>query len=264
MLFSTAVSILLRPSEVRLTKLSSLSLRRRTRCQAVPSATGGEPWKLCVDTLGELLAAWGRSAFMDVVISDNFLRYALVPWSESLINDAERMAFARLTFSRIYGSMADDWVVALDEQRVGQASLASAIDPGLLQALQEVAIGRGVRLRSLRTALGERINRHRRRLRDNEFCFASLEPGRLTLAFHDKDGWLAVRSRRIWADAVERLPAVLRQETAAAGANMGGTLYLVSELPAELLPAEIAEWRLMRLDEPNPVSSPTEEPVSAE
>ncbi|UCH47050.1 MAG: hypothetical protein JSU95_13245 [Betaproteobacteria bacterium] len=251
MLVASSVDVLLRPSEIRVTKRSALSLGLPGRFSSKPVAaeTGVEPWKPCIDALSDVLAGLARTVSLDVVLSDHFLRYALVPWSRNLVADSERLALARLTFSQIYGSMVDDWVVTVGEQKAGQAAFACAMDRGLLQALQELARRRSMRLRSLRTALGERINRHRRRLRQNEFCFASLEPERLTLAFHSKAGWLAVRGRRLAAGAVEQLPAVVRQEAAAAGANQGGDLYLASELPAEALPAEVAGWRLVRLYE---------------
>ena len=250
MLLAAGIHVLLRPSEIRVAKRSALSpgLQRRYSSRPVVPEPDVEPWKAAIDALNDALAGVRRGVSLEAVISDHFLRYALVPWSRNLVADAERLALARLTFSQIYGSMADDWFVAVGEQKVGQAAFASAMDRGLLQALEEAARRRGMRLRSLRTALGERINRHRTRLREKEFCFASLEPGRLTLAFHGMNGWFAVRSRRVDAGCVEQLAAVLRQEAAAAGANEGGALYLASELP-EALPVEVPGWRLVRLRE---------------
>jgi hypothetical protein len=251
MSFSAGLDVLLRPSEIRLVRRSALlgRLGKKVTSRAVVPEAGAEPWRACVEALGGMLETSGATTSMDVVVSDHFLRYALVPWSKDLVRDAERLALAKLTFSQIYGSMADDWVITIGEQKVGRASLACAIDRGLLQAVQAVARQRGVRMRSLRTALVERLNRHRRLLREDEFCFASIETQRLTLAFHGKAGWLAVRSRRVAAVIAEQLADVLKQEAAAAGTREGGTLYLVSESPTESLPAQLAGWRVVRLRE---------------
>ena len=72
----------------------------------VTAEASGEPWRGCVETLGSALSAEHMAGALHVVLSDHFLRYALVPWSENLVADAERLAFARLTLSEIYGSVA--------------------------------------------------------------------------------------------------------------------------------------------------------------
>jgi len=119
-----------------------------------------------------------------------------------------------------------------------------------------MASRRGVRLRSVGAALGERITRHRKALKDAVFCFASLEPGRLTLAFHNESGWIAVRTRRVDNGLAELLPGALKQEAAAAGATEGGTLYLVGESLLELPPTPVPGWKVIRIDEPSSPASP--------
>jgi hypothetical protein len=97
--------------------------------------------------------------------------------------------------------------------------------------------------------LSARINRHRAAFREAEFCLASLEPGRLTLAFHAAAGWLSVRSRRMEGSLAEELPAALKQETTAGAGADGGSLYLVGEELAGLAPFGVPGWRITRLAE---------------
>jgi len=190
-----------------------------------------------------------QHAGVDVWLSDHFVRYALVAWNAGLVGDAERLAFARLAFREIYGSLADTWDLCLAEQPAGEASLAGAIDRALLQALRDTVRGEGARLRSVSPSLSGRINRHRAALKGADFCLASVEPGRLTLAFHADVGWLSVRSRRLDSSAAEELPAMLKQEAAAGAVAEGGTLYLAGEDTTAIASLRVSGWRVARLAE---------------
>jgi len=250
----THIEALVYPDEIWIKRLPAFGSRRTPDARRVPvtAYVDSEPWRASVDVLGEVLGGIGKGASMHVVVSDHFLRYALVPWSENLVADAERLAFAKLTMAETYGNLTEGWTVTVDQQPAGQASFACAMDRGLLQALQDMAARRGARLRSVRTMLGERITRHRAALKDTVFCFASVEAGRLTFAFHGEQGWVAVRTRRLDNGLADLLPGALRQEAAAANAIEGGTLYLVGEALVELPPIVVAGWKVVRINEPAP------------
>jgi hypothetical protein len=208
-----------------------------------------EPWRASVDALDTVLLEAASSASVHLIVSDHFLRYALVPWNENLVDDAERLAFARLALQETFGTISGDWSVALDQQPAGRNSFACAMDRELLQALRDTVSRRRMRLRSVHAALADRINRHRRRMKEQVFCLASLEPGRLTLAFHGEDGWIAVRARRVNGALEDSLASVLRQEAAAVGAVDGGTLYLIAEDTAAPPPFVLHSWQVTPLDD---------------
>ena len=246
--------ILLRPGEVRVMRRSGLLGGRGAgeRAYAVPAARGGadDLWRSSVQRLAEALAETGaRAGSMRVVLSDHFVRYALIPWSADLVTDAEREALARVTFGEVFGPMADTWSIILDEQPAGCPSFGCAVDRGLLQMLQDLGKALRLRLASVAPALADRVNRHRRALRDATFCVASVEPGRLTLAFRHAGAWSAVRSRRVDGAPTDGLAGALMQEAAAGGVPGGGTLYLIGEdlgaLPAFTIPG----WRVVRLSD---------------
>jgi hypothetical protein len=215
----------------------------------VTSAQSEEAWRASVEVLDLALREETTATSVRIVVSDHFLRYALVPWNESLVADSERLAFARLALNEIYGSMAEGWTVTLDQQPAGQPSFVCAMDRDLLQALRGLTDGRGLRLRAVNAALAERIDRHRSALRDQVFCLASLEPARLTLAFRNEAGWLAVRTRRVNGNPLEALSSVLRQEAAAAGAADGGTLYMIVDAATPRSSFSLPSWKVTRLDD---------------
>lgn len=244
----------LRPASVKLVRHAVFPRARMLSTRTVEvepgAASGGpavEPWRASLDTLGVLLREQHTSlGRVEVVLSDHFVRYALIAWSESLVADSERLAFARLAFRDVYGQLADAWDLCLDEQPAGKASFASAVDRALVGGLRDLVSLAGGKLDAVRPALAECLNRHRRALKEPEFCIATAEPGRVSLAFRSRAGWQAVRSRRIEGPLAETLPALLKQEAVAGASPEGGTLYLcAADAPLFTLPG----WRLVRLAE---------------
>jgi hypothetical protein len=248
------------PLEVRLSRRALLrraaQLPHRAPVEAEEGGWAGtEPWRPALAALDDILRRSGASrGALRVVLSDHFVRYALVPWSEELVADRERLAFARLTMRDIYGPDAEDWALCLDQQPAGQASLAAAIDAGLLGALKDVARKHGLRLRAVEPAFSARVQYHRRALKQASFCLVSLEAGRMTLGFRGPQGWEAVRRRRVAGAMGDELSNALRQEVAASGTSANGTLYLAGEELADMPPLSLPGWKVVRLDEPDRAS----------
>jgi hypothetical protein len=216
----------------------------------VEAAGAGEPWRPALSALDDGLRRLGASrGALRVVLSDHFVRYALVPWSEDLVADRERLGFAQVTMREVYGTGAEDWALCVDQQPAGQASFAAAIDRGLLVALDDLAGKHRLRLRAVEPAFSVRVQRHRRVLKQASFCLVSLEPGRMTLGFRGSQGWEAVRGRRSNGAVGDELASVLRQEAAASGTTANGTVYLAGEGLAQVPPFSIPGWKVIRLEE---------------
>jgi hypothetical protein len=244
----------LRPTSVKLLPESAFGSRLfAARAIAVEVAAGGrevapEPWRGAVEALADALREpRGRLARVEVVLSDHFVRYLLVPWSSDLVGDDERLGFARLSFRELYGQVSDAWDLALDEQPAGEASFACAIDRALAVSLREIVTRVGARLAALTPALADCINRHRKALKAQEFCFAVAEPRRISLAFRSRAGWEAVRSRRIDGPLSETLPTLLKQETVVGAAREAGVLYLCADALADAAPFPVPGWRVVQL-----------------
>jgi len=221
-----------------------------------------EPWRASVDALASLLGRGRRrSSGLEVVISSHFVRYALAPWSEKLVGDAERLAFARLAFRDVYGSLVDQWEICLDDQPAGQPALACAIDRELLAALRGAVTGVGARLEAVTPALADCVNRHRRALKAREFCLANVEPGRVTFAFRGRAGWRAVRSRRLEGPLSELLPTLLKQEASASGVQEGGPLYLCAPRGQGDANVLVPGWKVVLLAEADAPPPPIMEPA---
>ena len=243
----------LRPASVSLTRRGG-TLRARAdapRTIAVAAGAGDgadtvEAWRAASEVLGDALRErQARLGRVEIVLSDHFVRYLLIPWSRGLVSDSERLSFARLAFKDLYGTAADSWDLCLDEQPAGRASFAAAVDRALVSSVRDAVARADGQLASLVPNLVDRINRHRSALKARQFCFAAAEPGRASLAFHSGGAWQAVRSRRIDAPLGQALPVLLKQEAVVGEASDSGVLYLCSDaMPA---PGAIPGWQLVHL-----------------
>jgi hypothetical protein len=217
------------------------------------------PWRASVDALASLLS--GARGRVEIIVSNHFARYVLVPWSESLVRDGERLAFARLAFREVYGAPADAWEVCLDDAPAGKPMLASAIDRELLVAIRGLTATSGLSLEAVIPSMADCINRHRRALKKPGFCLTNVEPGRLTFAFWARGQWLAVRSRRVDGSIADQLPTLVKQEASAAGVAEGGILYLCAPRVREYAGTPVPGWQLKLLDDVAPAAPPIVPPT---
>jgi len=71
-----------------------------------------------------------------VVLSNSFVRFACVPWSEAIADEGELQTVAGLMLESCYGDMTG-WTVSLDNGGWGEARLACAVENALLAELRE-------------------------------------------------------------------------------------------------------------------------------
>jgi hypothetical protein len=260
------IEVQLRPASVAIRRAPLWSAAGgAVKAVPVPTRAGEstETWREPLQTLARVLdEAQARGAALHVVLSDQFCRFALIPWSADLVRESERIAFARLSFSQTYGQASEGWDIALDESLTAQPAIAAALDRAFLHALREVCAARRVRLVSMVPAFVRDVERHRSALRGEDFWLARVETGRLTLALRQRGAWSAIRSRRLDGTGAEALANALRQEALACGVAPKGSVYLID---ASGSVQAIPGWQTTRLGSSTPapaaVSAPARRPA---
>jgi hypothetical protein len=179
---------------------------KATESIALAPAAPPEPrWRAGLDALAGLEALTG--AEVTVVLSSFFVRYALVPATEALVGAGERLAFARHCLARVYGSVAEGWVVRLSGE------VACGVELRLIDGLRSALAARGNRLRSVQPRLMAAFNRHRRQLGEQPSWFVDVEPGLASLALLASRRWQSLRSVKLRAESWEdELPGLLARE----------------------------------------------------
>jgi hypothetical protein len=197
--------------------------------KAVELEAGGD-WRAALDALPAILKAHAaREA--SVVLADEFVRYALLPWSETVKNAEQWLALARHRFGALHGAAAAAWDVRVSETAPLGARLACAVDRELIEGLASTFVSGGVKLVSVEPFLIAAFNRMRSGILStvgSGSCWIVVEePGRLTLALIQRGAWLAIRSRRSderWRSA---LPEILERESAFLGLDRPCTRVIV-------------------------------------
>jgi hypothetical protein len=187
-------------------------------------------WRSSIVALDGVLAAH-KGVEASVVLADQFVRYALLPFNAALKSSAEWLALARHRFGSLHGARAAEWDVKITETAPHGARLACAVERDLIAALAERCVASGVHLASVQPFLVAAFNGLRRGILARAgygSCWVVVEEfGRLTLALIQRGAWLAIRARRSDARWRDALPEILERETAFLGLDAPCTRVIV-------------------------------------
>ena len=137
-LWRDEIGIYLAPHKVALTRLAR-GLRPRSAGEAAWSRPfpGDTHWAAALDALeGYLSRAEWHNAAVRIVVADSWVRYAMVPYSDDLSGEAERLIHARHVLTGIYGEVVSQWTVTLSEGAPGMPSVACALPSALVEELR--------------------------------------------------------------------------------------------------------------------------------
>jgi hypothetical protein len=145
------------------------------------------------------------NARVTLELSNELVRYALVPWNDALSTPAEEEAYVRHHFGRVHGERAKGWAVRASEAAPGEPRLASAVDAALIEALKKSFEGKKATLVSIQPALMARFNAARGTLPRDGAWLVVAERERACVALHGARGWRSVQNARgPWRATLER------------------------------------------------------------
>lgn len=225
-------SILFAPRRVTLRHLPR-GLRPAVRIATQPcgGGQGAEPWREPLATLGDTMRKLPRGTTCRVIVSSWFARYALVPFSTTLVNRKANEALATHVFQHVHGEQAQAWACRVDPAAAGEKRVACALDAALANAIESVARSCGLTLAAIEPVLTAGFNRARRRL-PASCWFAAVEPGRLALGLLLNGQWSHLASERYAGDWEGALARMLPREA----------LMAAADSPVDALPCWIARY----------------------
>jgi hypothetical protein len=218
------------------------SRRRRvygSRVVRYDAALGVESWRSAVEALREVAADLEDvKADVTVVLSNHFVRYALVPPGDGLDPGDEELAYARYCFARIHGARSKSWEVRMTGGAGSADRLASAIDAALLEGVRGCFPARGrLRLASVQPYLMSAFNRWRGSMRLDSAWFLLVEPQRFCLGLLQQGRWAAVRNSRARRDAPRQWCELLeREQHLAACAEAPASAYVHAPMGPQTAP----------------------------
>jgi hypothetical protein len=209
------IGIYLCPHRLCLVRMEG-GLRPRRVCEEQQTLSAGTTgWEAILQLLSRQLAApeW-PDARVRAVIGDRWVRYAIVPWSDSLMAAGEQMAHARERMRMIFGDDLAEWTVTLSEAPPGQTRVACAMPNVLLDGLRMVVDEHGKKLISVQPQLIAAYNSWRHRFAVAEpVWFVTVEKGTLAALLAGTKGINRVHAVRIgadWGRELKRLQTISR------------------------------------------------------
>jgi hypothetical protein len=181
-------------------------------CYAAERVEGVANWEAPLAALRQWLEQTQQEDVdVDILLADDFVRYALIPWSDQVQKPAERAALAQITFESLFGAAALDWEIRVDAGDFDQASIACALDRVFLTELQSVLMARKLRLRSLQPNF-MRLCAHWRPPVEGDALLALVGGDQCLLATVRNAGWNSIRAVKLTDDPRQAAPAVIERE----------------------------------------------------
>lgn len=145
----------------------------------------------------------------EVILSNQYVHYAVIPWKDQLADAQEREAYLRHYFGMAYGEATKTWDLRVSRVCLDQPSLASGVERALVQRLRARFEDAGVRLSAIRPHLVEVFNHSRAIIGRRDAWLMLQEGGRLHVALHRQGAWRSIRSHYVdeWAADTEALLA---------------------------------------------------------
>ena len=196
-----------------------------TGARSVDLAANDGSWNAPVEALAATLA--GRKGEAAVVLADQFVRYALLPYNETLKTTEQWQALATHRFNTLHGPRAAEWQINVTETAPMGPRLACAVDRALIERLASIFTAAGLHLASVQPFLVAAFNRIRKSVGNGSCWIVVEEPGRLTLALIQRGMWIAIRGRRADKGWRNVLPEILERESAFLGLTQPVTRVIV-------------------------------------
>lgn len=224
-------------------------LEHKQTIALAPPDAGAPPWQPAVDALAAQVAAGAMAgAAVTLVLSNRFVHYVVVPYSDALGGAEEQLAFVRHCFSRVHGSQADGWAIRVSEAGAREARLACGIEQALVDALAAAMAPLGSRYRSLQPHLMASFNRWRSKLAGRAGWFVVAEPGLLSIALLGDGQWQSVRTLKVGPDWLKELPGVLNREEFMVGSHTQcDEVLLFAPDASQPMLLEAGKWRIKAL-----------------
>lgn len=156
-----------------------------------------EAWQGSITLLSEQLklAKW-RDTQAEVIISNHFSHYAVVPWRETIATLSEQEAYTKHLFISQFGDTAKGWHIRTATAAYGKSTLASAVSERLVQACKKLFDEAGVHLKAINPHLMVAMNQVQAEtdILQNANWLVVAANGRLCIGLIEQNEWRLVKN----------------------------------------------------------------------
>lgn len=216
-------------------------------CAAIPLDSAGNGCQV-TEPLAVLHAMWSAEAqteradtSLHAVVSNRYVRWQTIPWSDTLLNRKSSEAQYRFQFATVWGEGgAEAAVYAADDAPYGMPRVVMSMEAATVDHLKDTAREHGATLVSLRPMIVAAWDAVSHRIAEKEYAFCTVEQDSMTLAVIRGDRMQTVITQAWSSDWAASLDlfwrrAVLR-DTLLSGIGTLYTLNLTEPMIAATLP----------------------------
>ncbi len=190
------------------------------------SAADVAVWRTPLTVLDDWLSQRKQAgADIELIVSDAFARYVLVPWSDDVQKPAEIAALARIHFETQFGAAAADWEIRVDRSGYGRPAICCALDKSFLAELDTLLKAHKLRLTSLQPYFMRACNRWRNRFGGN-VLFAVSGMGQCVLSSMRNGAWHSIRTVRLGENDRVNTAISIEREILLQGLDAQSTILL--------------------------------------
>lgn len=166
-------------------------------------------------------------ANVNVVLSNHFVRYALLPYSADVTGRAEEQAMARIVFEGIYGELAKQWQFRIADGGYGETRLIAAADMSLLERVSDILAPSALSLTTITPYFVSAFNRFSGQMQAHDGLFALVEEGLMVVISFKNAQMSCVRRVSLSGELERVLPNLLHREILISGLDMeSAPIYL--------------------------------------
>lgn len=149
------------------------------RTLAIESASAEKSsWLPVLSELEKSAAALAKNK-VKFVISNNYIRYAVLPWQEDVFSQQDWQSLAENNMRERYGNVVDSWKVTVAMQGYGKPLLVSAIDQSLLARIETIAKQFSWQIESIEPALMTVVNHYKNKIKKSSLLMLVEKQGLL-------------------------------------------------------------------------------------
>lgn len=200
-LWAEQIRIVLHPTQVVLCRIArGRSQRIIDKCvvPGTPRDNGTPPWRGALSALEVALPAFcTRKSEATVILSNHFVRYALVMNTDRVSTADEEQALVNHHFARVYGDASTRWNLIISRaERPDRPRVACAVDRALTDALRALFPAKQPILRSIQPYLMAAYNQYRNQFQASSWLVL-VEDGILCLARLEERSWQSIKCIKI-------------------------------------------------------------------
>jgi hypothetical protein len=195
--------------------------------QAVVPEKGEPSWQAPLSALRACLEDMDiAGANIDIALADDFVRYAVTPWSEQIQGADELAAMTRIQFESLFGPAALDWEYQVEQGEYRKPAIACAIDASLMAALRELCSQWRFRMVALQPGFMRAFNRVHAKVADDAL-FVVAGPAVCVLGTRVAGAWQSMRTVHLHGGpAGQQLAVLVEREILLQGLPPDAPIYV--------------------------------------